>query len=297
MPKRDILIAVNIIGALQQMSTTETPPRRSAFFLSDRTGITIEMLGHSLLRQFENLSFIEITLPYLDNAEKAAAVVAQINDRAILDGVRPLIFSTFVSPEIRSILNSANALHLDCFNIFITPLETELGVRSSHTVGRSHRVGDGVDYGQRIEAVRYTLEHDDGVSHRNWQQAGIILVGVSRSGKTPTCLYLALQFGICAANYPLIPEDFRYRRLPAELGNLRDKLFGFTTDPVRLHQIRNERKPDSEYASLRNCQYEVREAEALMRQEGIPYLDATNKSIEELATAVLHEAKLERKIY
>jgi regulator of PEP synthase PpsR (kinase-PPPase family) len=164
-------------------------------------------------------------------------------------------------------------------------------------VGLSHRVGDVVDYRQRIEAVRYTLEHDDGVSRKNWQQADIILVGVSRSGKTPTCLYLALQYGICAANYPLIPEDFSYRRLPAELESLRTKLFGFTTDPIRLHQIRNERKPDSEYASLKNCQYEVHEAEALMRQEGIPYLDATNKSIEELATAVLHQAKLERKIY
>nr|WP_227869217.1 pyruvate, water dikinase regulatory protein [Nitrosospira lacus] len=272
-------------------------PRRSAFFLSDRTGITIEMLGHSLLRQFENLTFTEIVLPYLDTTEKAKAIVAQINEYAALDGVRPLVFSTFVNAEIRSLLDSANALHMDCFNIFINPLETELGVRSSHTVGRSHRVDDRMDYGQRIEAIRYTLEHDDGVSHRNWQQAGIILIGVSRSGKTPTCLYLALQYGICAANYPLVPEDFRYRRLPVELQNLREKLFGFTADPVRLHQIRNERKPGSEYASLKNCEYEVREAEALMRQEGIPYLDATSKSIEELATAVLHEAKLERKIY
>ena len=279
------------------MSIIAKQPGRTAFFVSDRTGITIEMLGHSLLRQFENLPFTEITLPYLDTAEKAVAIVAQINARAIVDGARPLVLSTLVNSEIRSILNSANALHLDCFNIFIAPLETELGIRSSHTVGLSHRVGDVVDYRQRIEAVRYTLEHDDGVSRKNWQQAEIILVGVSRSGKTPTCLYLALQYGICAANYPLIPEDFSYRRLPAELENLRTKLFGFTTDPIRLHQIRNERKPDSDYASLKNCQYEVHEAEALMRQEGIPYLDATNKSIEELATAVLHQAKLERKIY
>jgi [pyruvate, water dikinase]-phosphate phosphotransferase / [pyruvate, water dikinase] kinase len=279
------------------MSIIAKQPGRTAFFVSDRTGITIEMLGHSLLRQFENLPFTEITLPYLDTAEKAVAIVAQINARAIVDGARPLVLSTLVNSEIRSILNSANALHLDCFNIFIAPLETELGIRSSHTVGLSHRVGDVVDYRQRIEAVRYTLEHDDGVSRKNWQQADIILVGVSRSGKTPTCLYLALQYGICAANYPLIPEDFSYRRLPAELKSLRTKLFGFTTDPIRLHQIRNERKPDSEYASLKNCQYEVHEAEALMRQEGIPYLDATNKSIEELATAVLHQAKLERKIY
>jgi regulator of PEP synthase PpsR (kinase-PPPase family) len=278
------------------MSIIARQPARTAFFVSDRTGITIEMLGHSLLRQFENLAFTEITLPYLDTAEKALAVVAQINERAVLDGARPLVLSTFVNTEIRSIFNSANGLHLDCFNIFIAPLETELGICSSRAMGLSHRVGDVMDYRQRIEAVRYTMEHDDGVSQKNWEQADIILVGVSRSGKTPTCLYLALQYGICAANYPLIPEDFS-RRLPPELVSLRNKLFGFTTDPLRLHQIRNERKPDSKYASLENCRYEVYEAEVLMRREGIPYLDATNKSIEELATAVLHQAKMERRIY
>ncbi|MDN5936511.1 MAG: kinase/pyrophosphorylase [Nitrosospira sp.] len=279
------------------MSTSTKPPRRTAFFLSDRTGITIEMLGHSLLRQFENLPFTEITLPYLDTAEKAAAVVTQINDHAIADGVRPLVFSTFVNPVIRSVFDSANALHLDCFNIFVAPLEVELGVRSSHTVGLSHRLGDMVDYRQRIEAIRYTLEHDDGVSQRNWQQADITLVGVSRSGKTPTCLYLALKYGIRAANCPLTPDDFSRVELPAAIKGLRAKLFGFTIDPARLHQIRSERMPDSDYASLENCRYEVREAEALMRQEGILFLDATNKSIEELATAVLHHAKLTRKIY
>ena len=270
-------------------------PKRTAYFVSDRTGITAEMLGHSLLSQFEGLPFTEITLPYLDSPEKAAAAVVQINQRTVLDGVRPLVLSTLINPEIQAILSSANAMHLDCFNIFIAPLEAELGVHSSHTVGRSHRVD--VDYRRRIEAVSYTLEHDDGVSGKSNRQADITLVGVSRSGKTPTCLYLALQYGICAANYPFIPEDFGNMQLPGQLKNLRGKLFGLTIEPKRLHQIRSERKPDSEYASLKNCQYEVREAEALMRQEGIPYLDATNKSIEELATTVLQQAKLERRIY
>lgn len=279
------------------MSIIAESPRRAAFFLSDRTGITVEMLGHSLLSQFENVPFDEITRPYLDTKEKAAAVVKQINERACLDGARPMVFSTFVNPEIRFAVDSANALHLDCFSIFIASMEAELGIRSSHTVGLSHRLGETIDHRQRIEAIRFTLEHDDGLSHRNWHQADITLVGVSRAGKTPTCLYLALQYGVYAANYPFIPEDFNRRELPAQLRNLRSKLFGFTIDPVRLHRIRSERKPDSEYASLKNCQYEVREAEILMRREGIPYLDATSKSIEELATAVLHQAKLERKIY
>ena len=279
------------------MSITLKPLRRSAFFISDRTGITAEKLGHSLLKQFENLSFTENTLPYLDTLEKASAAVTQINQSAIIDGARPLVFSTLVNLEIQSILKSANALHLDCFNIFIKPLERELGTHSSLTVGLSHRADDVVDYHQRIESVNYSLAHDDGISVKDSHRADIILVGVSRSGKTPTCLYLALQYGIRAANYPFIPEDFSSMLLPVQLKNLKEKLFGLTIDPVRLHQIRSERKLDSEYASLENCQYETHEAEALMRQEGIPYLDVTNKSIEELATTLLHQTKLERRIY
>lgn len=196
------------------MSITLKPLRRSAFFISDRTGITAEKLGHSLLKQFENLSFTENTLPYLDTLEKASAAVTQINQSAIIDGVRPLIFSTLVNLEIQSILKSANALHLDCFNIFIKPLERELGTHSSLTVGLSHRADDVADYHQRIESVNYSLAHDDGISAKDSHRADIILVGVSRSGKTPTCLYLALQYGIRAANYPFIPEDFNSMLLP-----------------------------------------------------------------------------------
>ena len=279
------------------MTISARPLKRTAFYVSDRTGITAEILGHSLLKQFENLSFEEVTLPYLDTPEKVSAAVKQINRTATIDGIRPLVLSTLVNLEIQSILNTANALHLDCFNIFIKPLEKELNISSSLTVGLSHRANDIVDYHQRIEAVNYTLKHDDGISTKGTQQADIILVGVSRSGKTPISLYLALQHGICAANYPFIPEDFSSMLLPIELKNLHEKLFGLTIDPIRLHQIRSERKLDSKYASLENCQYETLKAEKLMRQENIPYLDVTNKSIEELATTLLHQTQLDRKIY
>ena len=271
--------------------------KRTAFFVSDRTGITAEMLGHSLLSQFDGVRFNEITLPFVDSADKAREVVGQINDRAATDGVRPLVISTLARTEIAQIIGQSNALFLDCFEIFISPLERELGVRASHAVGRTHNVSDFVNYHHRIESVNYTLSHDDGVSNRDLNDADIVLVGVSRCGKTPTCLYLAMQFGISAANYPLIPEDFSHMLLPAPLRPLRGKLHGLTIRPERLQQIRNERRPGSQYATLANCEYEVREAEALMRQEGIPYLDATSKSVEELATTILHEAKLLRRIY
>ena len=272
-------------------------PRRTAFFVSDRTGITAEMLGHSLLTQFDGVRFNEITLPFVDSIEKAGDVVKQINDQGAADGSRPLVISTLARTEIAQIIGQSNALFLDCFEIFISPLERELGVRASHAIGRTHNVSDFVNYHHRIESVNYTLSHDDGVTNRDLNDADIILVGVSRCGKTPTCLYLAMQFGISAANYPLIPEDFNSMLLPAPLRPLRGKLYGLTIRPERLQQIRTERKPGSKYATLANCEFEVREAEALMRQEGIPYLDATSKSVEELAPTILHEAKLVRRIY
>ncbi len=271
--------------------------RRAAFFVSDRTGITAEMLGHSLLTQFDGVPFDEVTLPFVDSAEKAHDAVQQINRRGAEDGIRPIVISTLARTEIAQVIGQANALFLDCFEIFIAPLERELGLKASHAVGRAHSVFDFVNYHHRIESVNYALSHDDGVPTRDLSEADIVLIGVSRSGKTPTCLYLAMQFGIRAANYPLIPEDFSSMSLPPQLRPLRGRLYGLTIKPERLQQIRNERRPGSRYATLANCEFEVREAEALMRQQGIPYLDATSKSVEELATTILQEAKLVRRIY
>jgi regulator of PEP synthase PpsR (kinase-PPPase family) len=271
--------------------------KRSAFFVSDRTGITVEMLGHSLLTQFDAVSFDEHTMPFVDTVEKANDVVARINRAAHEGATRPLIFSTLVNPEVSAIVATANGLHLDLFDVFIAPMEEELGVRSTHTVGRSHSVTDMMNYHRRIEAINYSLSHDDGLSVRDLSTADIILIGVSRSGKTPTCLYLALQFGIRTANYPLLPEDFGANALPVPLKHVRSRLFGLTITPDRLQRIRSERKPGSSYASSASCQREVREAEALMRQEGIPYLDVSTKSIEEIATTILHRANLVRHLY
>lgn len=270
--------------------------KRSAFFVSDRTGITAEMLGHSLLTQFDQVTFAEVTLPFVDSLDKVEDAVRQIDQAAIHDGARPLVFSTLVNPAISEAIQRANAFYIDCFQVFIKPMETELGVQSSHTVGRSHAVGNN-EYFTRIEAVNFALAHDDGQTTRDLENADVILLGVSRCGKTPTCLYMALQFGIRAANYPLIPEDFESRQLPSAVRKLRGKLFGLTIRADHLQRIRNERRPGSKYASLENCEYELREADRLMRQEGISVLDTTTKSIEELATTILLQANLQRHVY
>lgn len=271
--------------------------QRTAFFVSDRTGITAEMLGHSLLAQFDGIAFIERPIPFVDTLEKAQRLLDEIRQARERDGARPLLFSTIVNPEINRFLQQADALVLDVMNMFITPMEQELAARSTHTVGRSHGARDPFGYHRRIEAVNFALSHDDGVSTRDLNKAEIVLVGVSRSGKTPTSLYMALQFGIWAANYPFTPDDFSAMRLPATLAVHKHKLYGLTINPDRLHRIRSERKPNSKYAELANCAFEVREAEALMRQEGIPYIDATAMSVEEMATTILHQANLKRHIF
>ena len=273
------------------------PTTRRVFFVSDGTGLTVEALGSSLITQFDGIDFVRVTLPFVDSVARAKEVVAHVNEAHEATGMRPLVFTSLVDEPVRGEIAKANGLVLDVFERFIVPLETELGQKSHHVVGASHSAGNVKDYNHRIEAINYTLAHDDGVTHRGLEEADIILVGVSRSGKTPTCLYMAMQFGIKAANYPLIPEDLEANRLPPSLLPLKQKVWGLSIAAERLHSIRRERRPDSKYAALENCRYEVSAAEKLMRQADIPYLDSTTKSIEEIATHMLHEAQLVRRVY
>lgn len=269
---------------------------RTVFFVSDGTGITVEMLGNSLLTQFEGIEFHHVTVPFINTAAKAEACVARINESASA-GARPVVFTTLVNNEVRDLVRRSEAFVLDFFEAFLAPLEGEFGQRSTHTIGRSHSARDAKGYTNRIEAINFALAHDDGASSRDLAKADVILVGVSRSGKTPTSLYLSLQFGIRAANYPLIPEDFDRMSLPKVLETYRNKLYGLSIAPERLREIRNERRPNSKYADLENCRHEVERAEKLMQREGIRWANSTTKSIEEIATTILQEFKLERRVY
>ncbi len=269
---------------------------RTVFFVSDGTGITAETFGHSVLTQFD-LRFRQIRLPFIDTADKAHEAVRRINDSLEVEGKRPIVFSTLVQSELSDIVRRSAGMHMDLIQTFVDPLEQELGIKSTHTVGRSHNIADSADYKNRIEAINFALAHDDGQSHKNLAMADVILVGVSRSGKTPTSLYLSMQYGIKAANYPLIPEDFERGHLPSGLVPFRDKIFGLSIAPDRLSEVRNERRPGSKYASQENCRYEVNEAEAMMHREGIRWVSTTVKSIEEIATMILHELKLDKRSY
>lgn len=270
---------------------------RTAFFISDGTGITAEMLGHSLLTQFEGIRFNQTVLPFVDSLEKARECLDKLAAVTRATGTRPIVFTTLVNQEIRDTIRSADCVVLDFFESFLDPLEAELGIGSNHTVGRSHGQVNNKQYHDRIDAINFSLAHDDGQSARDLASADVILVGVSRSGKTPTSLYLALQFGIKAANCPLIPEDFERGTLPTALTTYRGKLYGLSIAPERLSEIRHERRPDSKYASLENCRWEVASAEALMKKNGISWLSSTTRSIEEIAAKILQEVKIERRVY
>lgn len=262
-------------------------PERDVFFVSDGTGITAETLGQSVLAQFDRVRLRVHRISFVDNPDKAREAVARINDVASRHGVRPIVFSTLVDAETNETLRAAQALILDAFGTFVVPLEQELGMKSTHTIGRFHAMSDSDKYKNRIEAINFALAHDDGQLVASLQQAAVILVGVSRSGKTPTSLYLAMHYGVKAANYPLIPEDFERGELPSALPPHRERLFGLTIAPERLAEVRRERRPNSRYASLENCLYEVTQAERLMRREGIRWLSSTSKSIEEIAATIL----------
>src|SRR6185369_9093670 len=271
--------------------------RRTVFFVSDGTGITAQMLGHSLLTQFEGVDFKQITLPFVDTIEKAEECLQRIESESTSGGGQAVVFSTLVNQDVRQVVRRADALFIDFFESFIDPLEAGLGMKSSHTIGRSHSAMDKKEYQQRIEAINFAMAHDDGASHRELSLADVILIGVSRSGKTPTSLYLAMQFGVKAANYPLIPEDFDRGALPEALLANKTHLYGLTIAPERLHEIRRERRPGSKYAELENCRMEIREAEGLMKREGVRCINSTSKSIEEIATTILRELKIQRQVY
>ena len=269
---------------------TDTPesdrPAVPVFFLSDSTGISAETMGNALLIQFPDLRFERRLIPFISTIEEARRVVAILD--AAMDGpVTPLAFTTAAVDEIREVLSSSRCPIIDFFDMHMSRVESILGVRGLHVASRLHGVGDIKRYNARMAAVEYAIEHDDGQSTRALDKADVILIAPSRCGKTPTTMYLALQHGVFVANYPLVEDDFDTADLPRPVRRLRDHCFGLTTTPARLSQVRQERRPNSRYASLEQCTYELRQAEALYHRQRIPVVNSSAKSVEEMSTVIL----------
>jgi regulator of PEP synthase PpsR (kinase-PPPase family) len=271
-----------------------TQNKRTIFFLSDHTGITVENMGRALLSQFEGFEYEIVHWPFIDSVEKARQVATRIEKVAADSALPPIVFSTLVEPQLRRCFADVHARVFDFFAAFTQQLEQELHLRSAPRLGHYHSMSNSHAYNERIHAVNFAFTNDDGAIVKNYPVADIILVGVSRSGKTPTCLFLGLQHGLLAANYPLTEDDLGANELPAPLQTVRQKLFGLTIDPRQLQRIRQERRPNSRYASLEQCQREIRQAVALFQQHQIPFLDTTAMSIEEIAARLVHQKKSEK---
>lgn len=270
--------------------------KRTALFVSDSTGITAEALGNSLIAQFDNIDWRTKRFPFIDTLDRIHAVQQAIRDATEQDGARPIVFLTVVNPIITEAVHREPAYFVDVFQSFISPLEEELSQPSSHTIGKAHRASGGMElqqkYEARMAALNFALSHDDGASDRQMDDADLILVGVSRSGKTPTSLYMAMQYSLRVANVPLIPEDFERGDLPDTFRRYKNKMYGLTIDAQHLSRIREQRRPRSQYASLDNCRHEIRAAEAMMHREGIRFLDSTHRSVEEISTTIIDQLKL-----
>jgi regulator of PEP synthase PpsR (kinase-PPPase family) len=270
--------------------------QRTVFFISDGTAITTETLGHSLLTQFPGIDFRQERIPFVGSPEKAARVTEQINKACAGDGAPAIVFISIIDDDTRAVFDHSKGITLDLFADFMDTLEGALGVTRESTVGRAHGLANFERYEDRMEATNYTLSHDDGIS-LSYENAELVLVGVSRSGKTPTCLYMALHFGIKAANYPLTQQDLENQRLPAALRKNSNKIVGLMIDADRLAQIRETRRPGSRYSSLRQCHWEVDAAESLLRSAGIDFVYTTHSSIEEIASRILVQLGLQREMF
>ena len=269
---------------------------RPVFYVSDGTGITAETIGHSLLTQFTDTHFIGERISFVDSVERAEATAQRIRAAGEIHGLRPVVINSCMASDVGEALAESGAFMLDVFAPFIEPLERELGESRQRHVGRAHAIVDFDAYHRRLNAMNYALTHDDGAAI-DYTDADVILVAVSRAGKTPTCVYLALHYGVRAANYPLTEEDLEHDRLPERLRQHRDKLFGLSIDPVRLQQIRQERRPNSRYAQLETCRREVAQAEALFRAERIPTQSTTHTSIEEISSKVMSTLGIRREMF
>lgn len=270
--------------------------RRTVFFISDGTGITAETIGNSLLTQFDHVEFDTFRIPFVDNAIKAQAAAVRIRETQERTGGRAIIVNTIMDRGLGDIVATSGALMLDVFAPFVAPLEAELATQRSSSVGKAHGMTNFTAYEARINATNFALTHDDGMDV-DYVDADVILVGVSRVGKTPTCLYMALHYGVKAANYPLTEEDLERLEMPKRLVPHRAKLYGLTIDALRLAQVREARRPGSRYATIEQCRYELAQADKLFRRENVPVQSTTHTSIEEIGSKVLAELGIERHMY
>jgi regulator of PEP synthase PpsR (kinase-PPPase family) len=269
--------------------------RRRIYYVSDRTARTAELNGESLLSQFPHFEYQTHRFAFIDNEAKVNKLVFTIKQHINEGEEPPVIFSTLVEPRLRELLSTSGAAIIDLYDTFLSPLKKILHSSVSTRVGASHEgfeLREASDYQRRSKALDFTLAHDDGLRPHHYDEADVIIVGVSRSAKTPICLYLAMHFFVRAANFPLTGEDLAGEQLPPFLRDKKNKIIGLHINPERLHAIRQKRRPDSPYAALQNCRQEVRRADEMFKISGVPIYDISTTSVEEIAVQILKKMDL-----
>ena len=274
-------------GSIHRAGKTPFPvmTRLHLHLLSDSTGETLEMIAKAALAQFDDADVIRHFWPMVRSQQHLDRILAEI---AANPG---LVLFTLVNAETRSRLEDrCRALGLPAvpaLDAVTAVLEDMLGQQAKARPGRQHMLDDA--YFARVDAIQYTIAHDDGVAWEDWERADIVLAGVSRSSKTPTSIYLANR-GYKVANIPIVVES------PPPLALFRLKrplVVGLTTAPERLVQVRRNRllslnqSPATDYVDQDRVAKEVQYARRMFGDNGWPVIDVTRRSIEETAAAVI----------
>jgi len=265
---------------------------KDVYYISDSTGILATNLGQALICQFPEVNFSGEKFPFIRTVEDAKKTLAYILSRS--GGRRPLIFSTIINSDVRKIFDSPEVEFFDAFGHFLDRLETCLETPALREPGFARHL-DNVHMAKRVEAIYFCLEHDDGRKVDEFDEADIILLGVSRAGKTPISVYLSTQMGLKSANFPLTSEYLTRYRIPDGIMQNRAKAVGLTTSAQLLNSVREKRYPGSNYAKLSTCIEEIHQAQRIFQKNKIPIISTAGKSIEEAATQVLRELSILKK--
>lgn len=261
------------------------------YYVSDSTGILAETLGRALTCQFPAISFTEHTFPFITTVEEAQQTLEQILRES--SGLRPVIFSTLMNPDVRDIFDHANVEFFDGFASHLNRLADCLEAKPLRVPGYTHHQED-TELDARVEAINYCMAHDDGSKPNEYDQADVIILGVSRAGKTPVSVYLATHMGIKTANFPLTTEYLSTYHLPDQIIKNKDRAVGLMATPEILHQIREKRYSNSNYAKISTCREEVQQAQQTFLKYNIPYISSSKKSIEEISAQICKELAIER---
>jgi [pyruvate, water dikinase]-phosphate phosphotransferase / [pyruvate, water dikinase] kinase len=265
---------------------------RDVYYLSGSTGILAKDLGKALLCQFPDVPFREELIPFIQTEKEAEKAIERIRSRST--GQVPMVISTLLGRKLNGILNHPDVEFLNIFDQFLRKIEDILEEKAVWKAGASRHPSERTMI-KRVEAIHYCIDHDDGSGTKDYDEAEVILLGVSRSGKTPVSVYLATQMGIKTANYPLVLDDSPSFRLPPYITRNKKRLIGLSITPQLLHQYREQRYANSSYASLSTCRSEINEVNTLYLNHDIPIVTSDGKSIEEIAIHVTQLLNLKKK--